>query len=91
MNVFILFHPSTIYSSDTNLRLLAKPAGRLFFRFGCQRRDSVLNLFVLYLDVTQSFVLLSMFLLVAGQLRLIYSHVKRCSQNNSKVAAFAFV
>ena len=35
MNLFILFLPPTRYSPDTNLGLLLKPAGCLFYRFGC--------------------------------------------------------
>ena len=40
MNLFILFHPSTRYSPETNLELLPKPAGRSFC---CQRRDPVVR------------------------------------------------
>ena len=43
MNLFILFHPSTRYSSDTNLELLPKPAVNSFYRFGCQRGDPVVQ------------------------------------------------
>ena len=35
INLFILFHPSTRYIPDTNLRLLPKPTGNLFYRLSC--------------------------------------------------------
>jgi hypothetical protein len=58
MNLFIIFHPSTRYSPDTNLGMLPKSAGRSFYRFGCQRRDPVVQSFCsVSMDATQSFVL----------------------------------
>ena len=57
MKVFILFHPFTRYSPDTNLGLLPKPAGRSFYWFGCQRRDPVIQSFCsVSMDTTQLFV-----------------------------------
>ena len=51
MNLCTLFNLSTRYSPDTNLGLLPKPAGRLFYQFGCQRDDD---------PVVQSFCSVSM-------------------------------
>ena len=78
MNVFILFHPSTRYSPDINLGLLEMRPSRSVLLFCIQ--SFVLNV--------AGNVLIPC--LIASQLRLIYSHVKKCSQNNSKVVAFAF-
>jgi hypothetical protein len=58
MNLFILFQPATRYSPDTNLGLLPKPAGRSFYRFGCQKRNPVIQSFCsVSMDATQLFVL----------------------------------
>ena len=78
MNLFILFHPSTRYSPDTNLGLLPKPAARPFYRSGCQRRDpavcSKCSVAILAANVLIPYLLAT------------YSHIKQCSQNKSKVA-----
>ena len=87
MNLFILFH-STRY--NPNLVLLPKSAGHLFYQpsrsfflFCIYGRDPVVRV------ILAGNVLIPCML--SSQLRLTYCHVKMCSQNNSKVAAFAFV
>ena len=54
INLFILFHPSTRYSPDTDLGLLPKPAGRLFSRFRLPEKRP--SRFV-SMNTTQSFIL----------------------------------
>ena len=62
INLFILFHPSKRYSPDTNLGLLCKLVGRSFYRFGCQRRDPVVQSFCsVSMHTTLSFFVVEMF------------------------------
>ena len=79
MILFILFHPYTRYSPDTNQRLLPKPAGS-FYRFGCQGRDPVVRSKCSIVILAGSILIPC---LLASQLWQTYSIVKQCSQNNN--------
>ena len=87
IHLLIIFHPSTRYSPDTNLGLLPKPADRSSYRVGCQRRDPVVCS-----KCSIAILAGNVFLpcLQACQLWLT-CHIKKCSQNNSKVSKFTYI
>jgi hypothetical protein len=89
INLFILFHPSTRHNNknpDTNLGLLPKPTGHSFYRpsrsaflFCIYGHDSVVRSKCSIAILAGNVIFPC---LLASQLRLIYSHVKKYSQNN---------